>query len=471
MAPSSQPVSPRHRLAAFARSLSYVTFGLFLVLVLGANSIARSGGPLSWLPLWRLPAATGELDAVGIVSLLPLLSVGSWWFGRANRPPGTAWSWGPARIYIPVGLLGLLVGANLVAQCLDGLCPFGGLARVLLLLGLFAWVYLYVINERPALVPIVSGILLLQAAVAVGQFVLQRDLGLRFLGELVLDPEQSGVSVVMNEGARWLRGYGLTIHPNVAARTLVSGLMMLVVLRGEARGPWRWVWWLAAGGGLLGLLVTLSRWAWVCLALGLAIAAWPAVRSLARTGIDWRRSRALPVAVAFVAGLLFFGLLYGGTITGRLFGTESSIESRSIWERQRDLAIAVRLVAAEPLSGVGFGRYLAPARALDPWAELVHNVPLLLAAELGLLGFFGWLLLLVAPVARPGAFAGRAAQTGLWVAFWCLGLLYLQPHLFTELRSMLLAGLVAGLVALPSALESQQRSPPPVAGPSAVGYH
>jgi O-antigen ligase len=172
-----------------------------------------------------------------------------------------------------------------------------------------------------------------------------------------------------------------------------------------------------------------------------------------------------------VAGLFIFVLLYGGTITGRLFGTGSAIENRSIWERQRDLSIAVRLVAAEPLSGVGFGRYLAPARELDAWAEPVHNVPLMLAAELGILGLLGWLLLLVAPIARPGAFAGRAAQTGLWVSFWCLGLLYLQPHLFTELRSMLLAGLVAGLVALPSALEGQQQSAPPVAGPSAVGYH
>ena len=38
------------------------------------------------------------------------------------------------------------------------------------------------------------------------------------------------------------------------------------------------------------------------------------------------------------------------------------------------------------LTGVGLGRYLNHARAVDRWAETVHNVPLLMGAELGLVG-------------------------------------------------------------------------------------
>jgi len=135
-------------------------------------------------------------------------------------------------------------------------------------------------------------------------------------------------------------------------------------------------------------------------------------------------------------------------VTGRAVALETPVESRSLWERDRDLEIALRLVADHPISGVGLGGYLPAARAYDAWAGVVHNVPLLLGAELGLAGIAIWIWLVAGPVLRRGGLGRHASETGLWLGFWLLGLLYPAPYPLYELRSALLAGLATGLLAL-----------------------
>jgi len=59
-------------------------------------------------------------------------------------------------------------------------------------------------------------------------------------------------------------------------------------------------------------------------------------------------------------------------IVGRTAELETPVESRSLWERQRDTGIALRLVAEQPLTGVGLGQYLPAARRYDAWAEVAR---------------------------------------------------------------------------------------------------
>jgi hypothetical protein len=150
--------------------------------------------------------------------------------------------------------------------------------------------------------------------------------------------------------------------------------------------------------------------------------------------------------VIIVAGFL---TIYGDAVAGRVIELDTPVESRSLWERERDTNVSLRLIMDQPLTGVGVGNYVAAARIYDAWAETVHNMPLLLATEVGLGGLFVWLWLLVAPLMRRGAFSRYAPQTALWLSFWLLGVLYNGPHPLYELRSALLVGLVAGLIASP----------------------
>ena len=169
------------------------------------------------------------------------------------------------------------------------------------------------------------------------------------------------------------------------------------------------------------------------------------------TGLRHRRWTITPfglsMALAVVLAVGLMAVIYGDAVVGRAVALETPVESRSLWERERDTEIAARLLADRPLTGVGLGRYLSHARAVDRWAETVHNIPLLMGAELGLPGVLLWLVLLVAPVARRDALGRHAPLTALWVGFWLLGLLYPAPHPLLELRSVLLTGLTLGLIA------------------------
>ena len=156
--------------------------------------------------------------------------------------------------------------------------------------------------------------------------------------------------------------------------------------------------------------------------MGLNLLPWLAdgLRRRRWTVAPW--AAALALAAGLAIGLMF--VIYGDAVVGRAVALESPVESRSLWERGRDTEIAVHLLAERPLTGVGLGRYLTYARALDRWAETVHNIPLLMGAELGLLGLLLWPVLLIVPVARRDALSRHAPETALWLGFWLLGLLY-----------------------------------------------
>lgn len=429
-----------------ARAVAAATFGLYLILMLGANGVARSGGPTAWWPLLRLPAAGGEWPVVGAVALLPVVSVVAWALARWSERGARPFDWGWPRVNWPLAALALLGLTNVLFGCAGGGC-LPNVLRLLLLLGHLGWISLYIVNERPPLLWIVAGIICLQAVVAFGQFFSQSDLGLSFMGEGALDPAVAGISVVMRGPTRWLRAYGLTTHPNVLASTLVTLLLALPVLDRLAGVRQRRARQLLFVVGFAALLTTLSRWAAVCLLLGLAINVIPWMM------IRWRgNGSSRPFIVTVLPAVLLLTLLflafYGDAVTGRAVALETPVESRSLWERGRDRDIALRLIVEHPLSGVGVGQYLPAARAYDDWAGIVHNVPLLMATEMGLAGIAAWLWLVAAPVLRRGALGPFAPETGLWLGFWLLGLLYPAPYPLYELRSALLAGLATSLVAL-----------------------
>ena len=110
----------------------------------------------------------------------------------------------------------------------------------------------------------------IQSGIGLAQFAQQTTLGLRDLGEIIMRPEWSGASVITVNGARVLRAYALTQHPN-----MLGGLLMVGVVTGcgVALTPRTVRWPTAVAIGLTtltlaGLLVTFSRAAW----LGLAVA-------------------------------------------------------------------------------------------------------------------------------------------------------------------------------------------------------
>jgi hypothetical protein len=273
-----------------------------------------------------------------------------------------------------------------------------------------------------------------QASIGLAQVVKQGPLGLP--GELALEASLPGASILAVGGGRWLRAYGLTFHPNVLGGFLAAGLLSSLPLLN--RREVRCLWWVLE----LGLLFSFSRSAW--LATGLVLP--PLAFWLARHRPALRRPLITTLVVAGLIALLV-GALLAGQMTSRLRPGSTATESRSLIERGRLIAFALKLIARQPLTGVGAGNFaLAPGN--PALRQPVHNVPLLLAAEVGLAGAGLWFWLWLA----PGLALNRRQNSSLpwsvvlaavWFAWGIIGLWdgYPWAYDFGRLFSATLLGL------------------------------
>ncbi|HEX6387540.1 MAG TPA: O-antigen ligase family protein [Anaerolineae bacterium] len=394
--------------------LTEASFVLFIVLSLITPSWRY--GPFTWWPLWEYDLLAGAPVKLGVFNVLPALVVAGWLGERVlNRKARPAWSWGRRAITLPLlglTILGLLTlnPAILRRTFIHG----GGL--------ILTWlVYLYVINERPRLTLPICLIILTQAGVAIAQFALQRDLGLVAMGELPLNPLFEGITVLYARGQPWLRAYGLTAHPNLLGALLATLLLLLLPVYGRWRG------WRKAGliivmsVGALGLLVSFSRAAWLGLATGML--AWTILSG--RLATIFRQSeqqqgeagnrrppvrRVLLLLLLLLPLLIFLWLNYD-LVLSRFVALSTPVEAESISQRLDDARTALRVIADYPLFGVGLGNYVYAALHFDPDANRVHNVPLFVAAELGIVGGLLWLWLAVAPF-WPGREKERQGSKG-----------------------------------------------------------
>ncbi len=261
--------------------MSRILFGLCLFLLLISHASA-SGGPFAWLPLPLPTAVAGQGWQIGVLSLLPLLVVIGRIYPQITQACGERsrtisqienkksvksvdFYFGETAVTIPLAAFSLLVLLRLTAET----------AYLAAMIGLCWFVYLYLVNhpawQRDWLWRVLAMVLLVQGAVAVAQFFLQRELGLIWLGEPTLDLLVEGTSVAQRDGQNWLRAYGLNSHPNQLGLLTMALCLLLWPSRHRVQGWWRWLFWLGLAAGMAGLLVSLSRSAVMGLLLGVLL--------------------------------------------------------------------------------------------------------------------------------------------------------------------------------------------------------
>ncbi|HET7375643.1 MAG TPA: O-antigen ligase family protein, partial [Anaerolineae bacterium] len=239
--------------------------------------------------------------------------------------------------------------------------------------------------------------LLVNSAVGLAQFALQRSVGLTLFGELQLGLTVAGASVIGTDNLHLLRLYGLSGHPNViggfAAVALVWGLSLM------ARSARRWlpvilVAWLI---GWLTLLLSFSRSAWLGIAVALGLIAVLTFRQLVYRHYA---GRILAVVGMIVASIALLTIRFRPFIVERLTTPQSStLETTSLDDRIDLMHAAFELIALRPLTGVGIGNFIASSQTFIGTAaefDWVHNVPLLITSELGVPGLALWLIGLAA---------------------------------------------------------------------------
>ena len=335
----------------------YVTPGVYtgdvaLLFVCLASIFSLAGSTFSFSDFLKNPAHRNRLILGGVLTAIPLLAAVG--IPTALSPGLAAWS----------------VARWLLCAVLYWVLAFGNFS-----LPVFSRAFLIGLT--------------LQAFVGLGQVISGHPLGLP--GELALDPSQPRAAVLYTSSGQWLRAYGLTFHPNVLGGFLFSGLMLCV---GLVKQPgWRWV-------GLVlgcGLMATFSRSAWLAtLVVFLPLVVW---RLKNFTFPKRVFSPLRVVAILIVLGSMPFVV---PPLLSRLNVTDSISEMTSISSRGELLNISVNLIGSRPFTGIGAGNFpLAQTDFVtqDP-PHYVHNVGLLLATEVGILGGGLWILLWLFPILR-----------------------------------------------------------------------
>lgn len=354
---------------------------------------------------------------------------------------------------VTVSLLGICVLAFMsISQAVAPSFAFYSAVRIILALYLYLW-FLQPVLPTSHVAAALSLTLAVHAVVGVMQVVNQGPLNLP--GELALPPAASGAAVTLLDGLRYLRAYGLTFHPNVLGGFLAVTILLVVpLLRRWLMLP---LWWLLWGG----LLLTFSRSAWLALALILPVALVVCFLKLPEI-----RTK-LTIAGAGIVIILFaFLLLAGEQVTSRLGPLAKLLakdytpalteklprneEEFSLTERAALNDLAWEIISARPFNGVGAGNFALAIPHLRPTmrAQAVHNVPLLLAAELGVLGGILWLVIGLAATAR---FILHARKGSPWLlcaicAFLALLIIsFFDSYPWSLNSGLLLTAMVLGL--------------------------
>jgi len=387
--------------------------------------------------------------------------------------------------------------------------------KLLLGAGLFLALQRVKINWRKIIFVFLTAAVL-QSALAIGQFASQGSFSSKWLGMNNYEVWRGGVSVLENEGGRWLRAYGSFPHPNILGGYLaVAFLLGMMIVSREQRAVnnmsfprrreskffkplfnspfskgrklnlplwkrWRMRVGVASAGDLkpknsfakllilsslliilLGILLTFSRSAWLALAVGIIFLG---------ASIDLKKDFIKLLLIFSLAGIVFISVNYENFSTR--FDTGKRLEQKSISERSLYFNQSKKIIKENFWLGTGAGNYTlavfqstfafaAPfaevateAESADKKDEIkkpiwqyqpVHNIFMLIWAELGIIGLILFILILTQIFLK--SLKNKTLFCCLLFVVCCL--LFLDHWLWTTHFGILFFWLIAGLAVKP----------------------
>ncbi len=227
---------------------------------------------------------------------------------------------------------------------------------------------------------------LIQSLIALGQYVYQSSLGLRYLGESIVASNLAGVAKLDIMGDKLIRSYGTFAHPNILACFLLLTLYSAVYLSLEDRRAYVFSLPIIS----LGLILTFSR---AILFLGLVSLIIFFVYSYLKTGKKKKLKPALVLFMSFVV----FSLIFLPYLTQHfnIQKEEQAVSLRMFYNKA-----SYQIIKKSSLLGVGLGNFMPKLKEIYPnledWQyQPVHNIYLLMASEVGIFGLLAFVLFLI----------------------------------------------------------------------------
>ncbi|MDP3730997.1 MAG: O-antigen ligase family protein, partial [bacterium] len=311
-------------------------------------------------------------------------------------------------------LLFLAISTFSITQADNKILSFYNLLKLLEFVGLYYYIRTSlgkVISINGSFFVIIfSGFL--QGFMAVGQSLLQQSLGLKWLGESVLRTNFAGVAVVPTLAGKFLRAYGTFPHPNVLAAWLfLATFAFYFWYLYTVRSRFVWTVFVVYPVLLWGLFSTFSRVAIGLLAVGVVVRLLAVLIKEKNYNLNTIfKRRLLLLSASTCVAVFLFSFFYWPQVQSRIFvsGQEQAVSQRILYTK-----LAGEMILNKPWLGVGLGQFVnamsvsfknSPKYLYQP----VHNIYLLVANEVGILGlavFILWLIALVYQYKRNTGFS------------------------------------------------------------------
>lgn len=305
----------------------------------------------------------------------------------------------------------------------------------------------------------VSGALL-SGLLGIYQFITQTTFASKWLGLSAHPVWQSGTSVLQNDViGRWLRAYGTFEHPNILGGYLVTAFLVcsfFCIAGFCAQKKYQAIQYLFLSILLISVFLSFSRSAVLAICFLLFIVL--VYSFYQHKGIYSSKIFYFLSLLLVVVSLIFFQF-----IGSRFFVNSAVLESISVSERLSGVRQSMEIINHNKWLGVGAGNYtnalIAVAPGLsDSLYQPVHNVFLLMVAELGILGFVFFAIIcgLWSYLFREVLYCKLGSDLVLrnykWIfnvvllIFFWLILAFFDHYLYSSYIGLMLAGVYWGLM-------------------------
>ena len=350
----------------------------------------------------------------------------------------------------PATALIIIATASIMAAPDKALALYG-LTRLVLGLVLFAIVTSSTVSKK-LLITLIIASAVLQANWGAAQFLTQSTAANKWLGTSLHQSGELGTSVIEALGPdgrweRWLRAYGGFTHPNVLGGFLALALILTLgmtlkekVSEADSKkfNAYNSFWNLSLVFISTALFFTFSRNAILASSLGVLVI-------ISYSLGQWKKLLAPLIIIMITVSACYW---HYGYIYQARFVANSRLETKSTTERADLTKNSLALIKNKDLLGSGINNFgLAVHEQLDSkqsafWYQPVHNVFLLIAAEIGILGLVSFLLILFWSF-KNSYQAKNYLQLALGLAMLCL--MSLDHYLWTSAFGIYLFWLMLGL--------------------------
>ncbi len=294
----------------------------------------------------------------------------------------------------------------------------------------------------------------LQSLLAISQFFNQSNLGLKHIEAGTFNAGIAGTATFFVNGVKFIRAYGTAPHPNVlAVFLLVSVFCVYALWLKNTKKSIINYGLLVTSYGLLffGLFLTFSR-AVIVAFVGISVLFFIAALLKLPKSL---RSKIITLFILLVVFCLLFIIVFWPEFQARFFNISSSDQAVSLRVYYNDIAVSA--IRERPVFGLGIGNFVwylfNNYRFQEFWLyQPVHNLYLLIASEIGILGLIIFLIFLwkVLFGRIKDFFLGKINIISLCFLFLvsCFLLLGLIDHYFwTIQQSRLLFWVALGMIA------------------------